>query len=122
VARTIFKAKDHSEHTTEAEADKRDRLVNASAALEEAGKKVAKCLAEKALTADGLHFEWRWRDYWVVRGGIWDMPRPVVVNCYPHSCSVDVERERILIRFYEHDRKEYVSFDINELYSTEKAA
>lgn len=125
MARAVYKASDDSEHATEKKAAYRDALIEANKRLEAACKDVSTLLVGAALTADGKPFNTsRSAEYWVVHRVHGRMPwfRNVVI--YPYNVSVDFDRNdnALVLREYDYDRKEYIHWNVNELYTEETAA
>ena len=82
-------------------------------------------LAASALTADGQPLEFgRSRDYWYVTPSFIGMPRLGKMYFWPSGLRVDMDYAggALTLREYCHERKEYVSRKICELYADERKA
>jgi hypothetical protein len=119
----VYKSKDGKIFPTAAEAQRRNRLLDAEIALKFAVTEFSRALGSNALTADGQPFEILSRDYWRiarVHGG--DLPRLVRVSIWPYWSSIEVDRERIVVREFDSGERAYRTYAIDELYADERAA
>lgn len=119
----VFKARDGSEHKSEAAAKRHNKLLDAKDAFREAAEVVKKCLGGTAVTADGHPFDMqRSGFYWLVRKSWVGLPALSQVWIWPHNCDIDEENGHLIYRSYESERREYVTYRISDLYVSEKAA
>lgn len=121
--KAIFKANDGSEHKTAAAAERHDKLLAAGQKLNEAARAYERAIAGTVQTADGQPFDFERRgDYWCVRDAWGQPPSVFEIHIYPHNTNVDFDghEARPVVRFYQNSQ--YVTFPINELYSTKAAA
>jgi hypothetical protein len=118
----VFKATDGETFKTKAAAERHSAVVDAARELEEACNKVRIALGKKALTADGQPFTMTYGEYWRVVPSWAGKPTLQSLTIYARHMSVDVERERVLIREYDHQRKDYIQYEIGELYADEREA
>lgn len=124
----VFKAKDDSEWQTAKQAEARNAVVVAENKFKEAVEEVSRRMKEAALTADGepfacdrgsSNFWWLCPAY----GGRLPMLRRVYV--YPYHASIDHDYQkngRLVVREYCGERREYVTYPVNELYVDQKKA
>lgn len=122
----VFKANDGSEHETEAAALLRNELVAACSEFQSAGDNVRRLLGASALTADGQPFDCRKlnRFYWI---GFWDgWPEMRDIDVYWYQAHVDHQQysgeSHLTLTIERGQREGRMSFRINELYASKKAA
>ena len=121
----VFKTSDGQDFDTAEAAKRHERLVNASAELEVAVRHGNDCLGETAKTADGQWFDMkRSNAYWIIRNRWHATPFLQEVSIWPHHAAVETERQdgRLVVREYDSDRQDYVSYSISELYADRREA
>ena len=122
----VFQSSDGKTHSSLVAAERHNELLEAKQAFEEAGRRAVKALGATAVTADGQPFDMRHsRDYWFISmnylGGL---PRFVKVWLWPHNAEIETDRDsgQLSLREYNHDRREHITYRINELYFSQEAA
>jgi len=116
-------AADGTKWLSEEEAERHDRLIEASRQYEHARKEYERRLWETQRTADGQLFELSgWHRYWVIRSS-WDLPDVFPVSLYAHDCHLD-EKDVLSLTEYknEHGQLHVTTYRINEIYADERRA
>jgi hypothetical protein len=121
----VFKASDGSEHGTKTGAEKRNKLLAARGKLDEAIREVQRCLKASGMSADGVPLtELGWKAYWLMPNYFGAFPE--IKSVYLSDVWVDVDVNRyepvLRVRYYDSDRKEYVTHNVQDLYANEEAA
>lgn len=117
MAKAVYEASDGTTFDNKKEADRHDEVIASNKALDEATTRVKRALLANALTADGQPIvPSSMRDYYCITRSLICLPRLMTFRVY-HNCDVDVDKGVLTIRHYDHDRRQYVSWDANELYA-----
>lgn len=131
MSKQIWKAKDGSEHVTQAAAERRDMLRAAQEELAAAGRAFQTILGRAVLTADGhpLEFGYFHREFWyVTEWRCWPVLQRVRLSWGDVSIELEdyMEEPKVILRW--HDRHGRSStdqihhIDVSQLYVSEVAA
>ena len=112
--RTKFEASDGREFDTTEEAEKHERITDATREFERARTVLGQLLAETQRTADGERFTFRWAEYWFVRNGFGGFPDIFPVRFERYNFDFD-DADQFVIIIYDPDGKAR-RFPVNALY------
>ena len=118
----IFKAIDDSEHDSAAAAERHNKVIRARRKVKDALDELKKVMKEEVLTADGVPFApAESSTFWYLWPCWGQLPRLQRVYIYPYHVDIDSD-DGIVVREYDHERKEYRRYRLSELYVSESKA